>query len=214
MKPVQPKDQFSGEILFLRATVDSLAKASPGDSLSLLGGQDAEPSLGTQAFTLATKVPSLLNEMDLACLNTYIELSRAMPSDPEDVMGMMKASTGVERELSAKMAAKDVRYALASMIMPGFGGFASTFGMDVARRRALTCLLDGLGKTPRPAGLVTRGKDSTDPYTGKPMVVRSSAKEYVVYSVGPDGRDDGGDPRPSFRNDIVSYYPRTWTGER
>jgi hypothetical protein len=214
MKPISPRAQFSGELLFERATVDAIRKAKPGEGFSVLGGEDSQASLGAQAFIVASKVPSLLNEMDLACLNTYIKLSKAMPSDPEDVTGLMKASTEVERDLNAKMAAKDLRYALASMIMPGFGGFAGTFGSDVARRRTLACLLDALAKTPRPTGLVTTGKNATDPYTGNRMLVRASAKEFVVYSVGQNLTDDGGDLKPSLRNDIVSAYPRAWSAER
>ena len=32
-----------------------------------------------------------------------------------------------------------------------------------------------------------------DPYDGRPLRYRRTDGEYVVYSVGPDGRDDGGD---------------------
>jgi hypothetical protein len=46
------------------------------------------------------------------------------------------------------------------------------------------------------------------------MLVRANAKEFVVYSVGQNLTDDGGDPKPSFRNDIVSAYPRAWSAER
>ena len=33
-----------------------------------------------------------------------------------------------------------------------------------------------------------------DPYSGKPLVYRRNAKGYVLYSVGPDGHDNGGQP--------------------
>ena len=33
-----------------------------------------------------------------------------------------------------------------------------------------------------------------DPYSGKPLLYRRNAKGYVLYSVGSDGRDDGGQP--------------------
>ena len=31
-----------------------------------------------------------------------------------------------------------------------------------------------------------------DPYSGKPLVYRLDPKGFVLYSVGPNGRDDGG----------------------
>jgi hypothetical protein len=33
-----------------------------------------------------------------------------------------------------------------------------------------------------------------DPYSGKPLVYRREADKYVLYTVGPDGQDDGGKP--------------------
>ena len=33
-----------------------------------------------------------------------------------------------------------------------------------------------------------------DPFSGKPLLYRRNAKGYVLYSVGLDGRDDGGQP--------------------
>jgi hypothetical protein len=40
-----------------------------------------------------------------------------------------------------------------------------------------------------------------DPYSGKPLVYRRDAKGYVLYSVGSDGRDDGGQPGEPFEPD-------------
>jgi len=34
-----------------------------------------------------------------------------------------------------------------------------------------------------------------DPYSGKPLIYRGTAAEYLLYSVGPDGEDDGGVPQ-------------------
>jgi hypothetical protein len=35
-----------------------------------------------------------------------------------------------------------------------------------------------------------------DPFTGKPLIYRVDRNSYVLYSVGPDGRDDGGKISP------------------
>lgn len=39
----------------------------------------------------------------------------------------------------------------------------------------------------------------SDPYTGQPLKFKKLAKGYVVYSVGPDGQDDGGKEQPTSR---------------
>jgi hypothetical protein len=38
--------------------------------------------------------------------------------------------------------------------------------------------------------------DTTDPFTGKPLVYRRTECGFVLYSLGPDQHDDGGTPRP------------------
>ncbi|HXG24844.1 MAG TPA: hypothetical protein VNJ09_09835, partial [Chthonomonadales bacterium] len=45
-----------------------------------------------------------------------------------------------------------------------------------------------------PPSLSTLGSDPlfTDPFSGKPLVYRSSGNAYTLYSVGPNGVDDGG----------------------
>lgn len=47
-----------------------------------------------------------------------------------------------------------------------------------------------------PPSLSTLGSDPlfTDPFSGRPLVYRSSGNSYTLYSVGPNGEDDGGTP--------------------
>ena len=57
-------------------------------------------------------------------------------------------------------------------------------------------------------------KDLGDPFSGKPLIYRPEGEGVVVYSVGPDQKDDGGTPRPTDGNeprhregwDIVWHY--------
>jgi len=50
-----------------------------------------------------------------------------------------------------------------------------------------------------------------DPFSGKPLQFRCDGKDYTLYSVGPDGRDDGGrsgsypDPNRIFPDAVVEY---------
>jgi hypothetical protein len=52
-----------------------------------------------------------------------------------------------------------------------------------------------------------------DPYNGQPLKFRKTSKGYVVYSVGPDGQDDGGKERPTPLRQ-QDRYDITFTVER
>jgi hypothetical protein len=49
-----------------------------------------------------------------------------------------------------------------------------------------------------------------DPYSGKPLKYRAASPEFLLYSVGPDGQDDGG----KFENRFASGHPHRlyWDG--
>lgn len=50
-----------------------------------------------------------------------------------------------------------------------------------------------------------------DPFTGKPLCYRPAGDGFVLYSVGPDGVDDGGTPRAG---DAKVGYDLVWRSER
>jgi hypothetical protein len=48
-----------------------------------------------------------------------------------------------------------------------------------------------------------------DPFSGKPIIYRQTADAYLVYSVGPNGIDDGGVSEPDdYMKDYLSLPPR------
>ena len=73
----------------------------------------------------------------------------------------------------------------------------------VARTRLLilSAELDRLGIRDKayPTDLSAFSKEiTTDPYSGAPFPYHADQSEYLIYSVGPDGRDDGGDTDSTF----------------
>ncbi len=52
-------------------------------------------------------------------------------------------------------------------------------------------------------------KMTTDPFTGKPLIYRVEGKGFILYSVGQNGIDDGGQRKVGGNNmaDIVTTYP-------
>jgi murein DD-endopeptidase MepM/ murein hydrolase activator NlpD len=57
-----------------------------------------------------------------------------------------------------------------------------------------------------------------DPITGQPLLYRAAADAYIVYSVGPDGKDDGGDllrkPDPTHKGPGTIFPPSSDRGIR
>jgi hypothetical protein len=53
-----------------------------------------------------------------------------------------------------------------------------------------------------------------DPFTGQPLRYEKLGRGFVVYSVGPDGRDDGGWEEPPYDLRRGGQYDLTFTVER
>lgn len=59
------------------------------------------------------------------------------------------------------------------------------------------------------SGLAAAGVNTTDPFTGKPFHYRCTDTGFVIFSVGQDLRDNGGEVRPAVRPaNGVSYNPQ------
>jgi hypothetical protein len=85
---------------------------------------------------------------------------------------------------------------LASMLTPVFSQAGQSIGkVDVRRRHGVvvTRIMDIVRTTGSfPGMLPDMGPVGIDPYSGKPFIYRKTADGFVLYSVGPDGKDDGG----------------------
>jgi hypothetical protein len=83
-------------------------------------------------------------------------------------------------------------------------------GRDVIRRQLLICscqLMIARAKTGSfPSSLPVYGKDSEDPFTGKRLVYRPSASGFLLYSLGPNEKDDGGSGGRSGVLDVVESF--------
>lgn len=78
--------------------------------------------------------------------------------------------------------------------------FVEARDLHIARSRlfALTCLAMAEGKATgkAPAEFVGLPEGSTtDPYSGRPFPYHRAEREFQIYSVGADGRDDGGETK-------------------
>lgn len=140
---------------------------------------------------------------DAYAIRYWRELWNSLPADPNDTRGAYLAMKQAERHLAHQQAWP---YAYIKAASPTLSGAAQIISSELARRRVLLACayLLSVGGTRPPAGAI-------DPFTGKALKVVSKSGRLVVYSVGPDGDDNGGTRRTysniDERYDIVAEYP-------
>ncbi len=90
---------------------------------------------------------------------------------------------------------------LARVLVPLVGSVAAVDARADARSRLLLVLLsiraDARGRGHLPVSIADVGLDGRmgiDPFSGKPLLCKPKGGGFLLYSVGPDGRDDGGVP--------------------
>jgi hypothetical protein len=135
----------------------------------------------------------------------YVKLS----SDPNDYQSLTDASKFIE-EVSSRT---DWQFYIVRYLLPPFGSTADATKDALARHRLMELYAESLAL---PTGITPAIKQSMDPHSGKPFKSVVSGKEFTIYSVGVNGRDDGGKLRaeadrnlePSQQADDVSVrYP-------
>ena len=108
------------------------------------------------------------------------------------------------RELRDAMAADPVNLLLPRLLMPSFGRAVERFAVDRARCDAAAAVCAALRFRADTGAWPARAEDLApryvpavplDPWTGLPIHMASDANGFRMWSVGEDGRDDGGDPR-------------------
>lgn len=110
-----------------------------------------------------------------------------------------------------------LRYPLTALLVPSLGAFAQALTRREAERDATRVAL-AIERFRRSQGRVPQNLDELvpeflpalllDPFDGAPLRYRATATEYVVYSIGPNGGDDGGSSEPPDRPaDLVVRVP-------
>lgn len=100
----------------------------------------------------------------------------------------------------------------AAHIFTPLDAFVAERDLHIARSRlfALTCLALAAGKSQgiAPAQFKNIPKDALiDPYSGKPFPYHIAGREFRIYSVGTDGRDDGGESNSENREPDLLIEP-------
>lgn len=146
---------------------------------------------------------------DLVCylrlMRTAIDSSKE--SWPEARAGIEKAEAELKTKIVASPLAR-ARYAMTALIVPALTNSSSAGMRGTAQNRAAEAALaieryrQRHGKLPDnlqrlvpdffPTTSAETDNGPTDPYDYKPLRFKLGDGEYVVYSIGADGKDDGG----------------------
>ncbi len=120
-------------------------------------------------------------------------------------------------EQSALDAQASRLHVVTSMIVPALGRIKEVYWEMVAEMRVTRAGLavlqykkahDSFPQTLEELGL----KDLNDPFSGRPLLYRPGPSGFVLYSVGPDQKDNGGAPKQKKQQtdwDIVWQFPGT-----
>ena len=153
-----------------------------------------------------------LSVMKLRYVQIIHKLYEDLSQNPKSYLAMRKAFEDVDNTLSRN---DNWSFGLAELLCPSFGGMSSALGEGKARQNVTLCAIDLLENKLRtgsfPKSLSESSGQWQDPFTEKALLYRRSPTGFIIYSVGPDGKDNGGKPRAKdFSNteyDIPFTFP-------
>ena len=185
-------------------------RASSHDVFSRLAAGEHSPgevnqTLAESGVNRATEVLATISTayvrhnhaLALESLNRAVEIAKKPVAEQLDLWKEWEASAARPEGTLDRLASE-----LSSDAAGGFvTGFPKAYAMNLARDRALIAAL-GIerhrlrhGAFPDRIEAIDRDllpSPPIDPYTGKPLLMKTVGGGRVVYSVGPDRRDDGG----------------------
>jgi hypothetical protein len=136
-------------------------------------------------------------------LDHYDASMKRLIGDPSDSLSdAVKAMAIADKEYVESMNAHGARFFLEGILMPDFSKFMHLWKLDQARRDACaTAIAAELyhranKKWPESAADLAplcNGKAPQDPWNGKPILMKTDANGFRMWSVGKNGVDDHGD---------------------
>ena len=200
--PPAMASHYYGEEAFGLSTFAGMADSRFGvmNALEMFANQPQRPFLSRiLPLTLLYRVFFL--EADLTGYRSIMRKYQQLAAGSEPYPEVKKKTDAMETELRDRSPGM-----MSSLIMPALGGVFRAQAQDVARQRAASALVAAMkqrletGKTPTTfEELSTKlvPPASRDPFTAdQPLVMKQTDDALLVYSIGPDGEDDGGPVAP------------------
>jgi hypothetical protein len=201
--PPAMASHYYGEEAFGLSTFAGMADSRFGvmNALEMFANQPQRPFLSRiLPLTLLYRVFFL--EADLTGYRSIMRKYQQLAAGSEPYPEVKKKTDAMETELRDRSPGM-----MSSLIMPALGGVFRAQAQDVARQRAAAALVAATrqrletGAVPETfdelaAQLVPPA--SRDPFTAdQPLVMKRTDDALLVYSIGPDGEDDGGPVAPA-----------------
>lgn len=166
-------------------------------------GEGGVPTASLVAATLSGPAAALI-VADRKSTRAFFERMAARFEDASSLPLRDHAKmAAVDREFHEELAADPVGLLLPRMLMPAFGQAARSYAVDQASCDAMIATCAVLRFRADAGAWPARAEDLApkylptaprDPWTGTPIHMASDAGGFRMWSIGEDGRDDGGDP--------------------
>jgi len=140
-------------------------------------------------------------------VSEWREVYEHLPKNPEDLKGYEDALSKAEKDHPYQWyvdEADQIYY-----IDPPLEIRTEALASRRMAKVALAILQERLRTGQLPSAMPNLGGDSTDPFSGKPLIYKRKAGGFILYSVGFDGKDDGGRPGGVSKeapSDVVQEY--------
>ncbi|MCX7412263.1 MAG: hypothetical protein NTW36_02325 [Planctomycetia bacterium] len=200
--PPAMASHYYGEEAFGLSTFADMADSRFGvaNALEMFANQPQRPFLSRiLPLTLLYRVFFL--EADLTGYRSIMRKYQQLAAGSEPYPEVKKKTDAMEKELWDRSPGM-----MTSLIMPALGGVFRAQAQNVARQRAASALVAATRQRLETETTPTTFEElstklvppaSRDPFTAdRPLVMKQTDDALLVYSVGPDGEDDGGPPAP------------------
>jgi len=186
-------------------------------AVKLLASSQGAQSFGSESGNAVTRLARfgpIRTVYDLRFTELYHQLYRDLSKNPNSVISMREAFMGVDQKLQ-ETASKDWTFGLAELIAPVFSQMANALGESQAKQNVMLASIDILKAKLKsgafPETWTAISDQWVDPFSEKRLIYVKKQDGFLVYSVGKDGKDNGGKPRPkkwtSEEYDIPFAFP-------
>jgi hypothetical protein len=140
-----------------------------------------------RAVIVFTKLPRAREANESRIHDCYAEYVTNLETDKWDAQKMIAASVRMERYMESKTG---ISYRLAKIVMPVFSQAGKAIAKAYAQRNVLMQAIKIL-EDPTQKDLPLKGRYALDS-DGQPLRVVADKDRRVIYSIGPNFKDDGG----------------------
>ncbi|RYG33952.1 hypothetical protein EON81_16865 [bacterium] len=204
---VDMKECLRGEWAYQRGTFEELG-ASKITYPQLLRGAGMKSGGKTPAEEALLKrkmrTQAGRDELEANAARIFLDFYEAMP---DNAMNVTESRAAV-KTLSDALSKGGAEVGMARIVIPPFVLPVDAAARSKTQRVLFEALLDALDAPTPPKSLPLTEPDAIDPFSGKPYRYEASAKSIRIWSVGANGKDDGGTNVKGKDIAVLWPYPR------